>query len=220
MHRTTLLRRFEKRPYFCCANIWRRYTWSKNASLSCHIKLTQARFPGKKSSKVLFPVSIHQRAKHAMQKRIKIVKAYFVTKSIVQTKAQFRRDVPGRNAPNRLTIKRLLDKLKEMGSVQDNIKGRGGRPRPARTEKHRRASPRKSKTFSGRDLSRSSVMGSYLVIFVCLRIKYRFHNFRPMQIRLRDVPLGKPSVSESKTNLISWTSFFSVTGQNPISIVT
>jgi len=38
-----------------------------------------------------------------------------------------------------------------------------------------------------------------------LRIRYRFYNFRPMQIKLRDVPLGKPSVSELKTILISWT---------------
>ena len=41
-------------------------------------------------------------------------------KSVVQTQRQFRRDFPDRKAPARLTIKHLLDKFREMGSVQDN----------------------------------------------------------------------------------------------------
>jgi len=45
-------------------------------------------------------------------------------------------------------------------------------------------------------------------IFTGFRIRYKFYNFRPMQKRLRDVPLDKPSVIESKTILNSYTSFF------------
>jgi len=41
-----------------------------------------------------------------------------------------------------------------------------------------------------------------------------------MQIRLRDVPLGKPSISEMKTILISWTACFSVTRQMFTLVVT
>ena len=49
-----------------------------------------------------------------VQERVKIVEAYFATKSIVLTQRQFRGDFP-----SRLTVRRLLDKFKETGSVGD-----------------------------------------------------------------------------------------------------
>jgi len=41
-----------------------------------------------------------------------------------------------------------------------------------------------------------------------------------MQIKLRDVPLGKPSVNESKNIMISWTWVFSMTRQISTLVVT
>ena len=72
--------------------------------------------------------------RYSLQERIKIVEAYFATKSLIQTQRQFRRDFPGRNAPPRVTILRLLNKFREAGSVQDMNKGHSGRPRSARTD--------------------------------------------------------------------------------------
>ena len=77
-----------------------------------------------------------QAARYSVQERIKIVEACFVTKSVVQTQRQFRWDFPGKNAPARLTLKRLLDKFRQTWSVQNNIKGRSGQPRSVRTENH------------------------------------------------------------------------------------
>jgi len=71
-----------------------------------------------------------------MQERIKIAEAYFATKSVVQTQRQFRRDFAGRNTSTRLTIKRILDKFRETGSVLNNINGRSGRPHSVTTENH------------------------------------------------------------------------------------
>ena len=51
------------------------------------------------------------------------------------------------------------------------------------------------------------------------RIKYRFCNFRSMQIRLRNLPSSKPPMSDSKTILISWLSFSSVMSQIWILVV-
>jgi len=45
-------------------------------------------------------------------------------------------------------------------------------------------------------------------IFTHFHIMCRFYNFRLMRIRLRQMCLGKPSVGESKTILISWPFFF------------
>jgi len=58
-------------------------------------------------------------ARYSMQERIEISKAHFATKSFVQTQRKFRRAFPDKNVPTRLTIKRLLDKFRETGSVQD-----------------------------------------------------------------------------------------------------
>ena len=89
--------------------------------------------------------------RYTVQERGKIVEAYFATKSVVLTQRQFRRDFPGRNPPSKLTIRHLLEKFRETGSVGDKNKGHSGQPRSARTannsETVRRrleVSPRKS----------------------------------------------------------------------------
>ena len=105
--------------------------------------------------------------RYSVQEMIKIVEAYLATKSLIQTQRQFRRDFPGRNAPTRVTILRLLDKFRETGSVQDKNKGHSGRPRSARTDpnidnvrEHLARSPRKStrRLSQETDLSRTSIM--------------------------------------------------------------
>ena len=63
--------------------------------------------------------------RYTVQERLKIVEAYFATKSVVLTQRQFRRDFTGRNLPSKLTIRRLLEKFRETRSV--------GRPRSAMT---------------------------------------------------------------------------------------
>ena len=65
---------------------------------------------------------------------MKIMEAYFATKSLIHTQRQFRRDFPSRNAPTRATILHLLNKFWETGSVHDKNKGQSGRPRSARTD--------------------------------------------------------------------------------------
>jgi hypothetical protein len=71
--------------------------------------------------------------RYTVEERLKIVEAYFATKSVVLTQRQFRRDFPGRNPPSKITIRRLLETFRETGSVGDTNKGDSGRPRSART---------------------------------------------------------------------------------------
>ena len=105
--------------------------------------------------------------RYLVQEGIKIVEAYFTTKSLIQTQRQFRKDFPGRNAPIRVTILRLLNKCKETRSIQDKNKGHNGWRRSARTDpnidntrEHLAMSPRKStrRLSQETDLSRTSVM--------------------------------------------------------------
>jgi len=151
-----------------------------------------------------------QAVRYSVQDRIKVVWAYFATRAVVK----FHREMPGRNVRTRLTIKRLLDKFTQTGSVQDNIKGRSGRPRSVRTENHihtvkqclRAVSKEIRNTFAQEThLSRSLVCAECTRIYTCFRMRY---NFRPMQMRLRNVSLRKPPVSDSRTILTSWASFF------------
>jgi len=169
-----------------------------------------------------------------VQKRIKVVEAYFATKSVAQTQRHFWRDFPlsRLKRPNQChnkAIKRLLDKFRKTGSVQDSIKGRSGRLQSLGTDNHivtvrqcyEQSSKKSSRLLSQEtDLSRHSIMRIMSQDLHLFRIRYRFCNFRPLQITLRDVPLCKPSVSESKTILISWTSFSSMTRQISALVVT
>jgi len=89
-----------------------------------------------RAPKFCFLASMDQATRYSVQKRIKIVEAYFAAKAVAQRQPLFWRDIPGNNATTRLTIKRLLDKIREMGSVQNNIKVRSGCPVSFRTENH------------------------------------------------------------------------------------
>ena len=66
-----------------------------------------------------------QEARYSVHERIKIVEACFTTKLVVQTQRQYRMDFPSRNIPTKLTIKRLLAKFRETGSVRIDIMGGG-----------------------------------------------------------------------------------------------
>lgn len=70
---------------------------------------------------------------YTIQQRIKIVEAYFATKSVVQTQRQYARDFGRGDVPARRIIERLIAKFKETGSVGNNNKGHSGRPISART---------------------------------------------------------------------------------------
>ena len=54
-----------------------------------------------------------------MQQGIKIIEAYFATKSVLLTQLKCRRDFGRNNVPDRKTIQRLMAKFRETGSVAD-----------------------------------------------------------------------------------------------------
>ena len=88
--------------------------------------------------------------RYSVQERIKIVRPISQL-SHSSKHRQFCRDFPGRNAPIRVTILHLLNKVRETGVVQDKNKGHSGRLRSARTDpnidnvgEHLAMSPRKS----------------------------------------------------------------------------
>lgn len=68
-----------------------------------------------------------------IQDRTKIVELYFATNSVVCTQRTFRREFPGRHCPCARTIKRLVDKFRNTGSLVDDNKGHSGHPFSART---------------------------------------------------------------------------------------
>ena len=53
------------------------------------------------------------------QQQIKIIEAYFATKSVLLTQRQCRRDLGRINVPDRRTIQRLVTKVWQTGSVAD-----------------------------------------------------------------------------------------------------
>ena len=66
--------------------------------------------------------------RYIMQQRIKIVEAYFATKSVILTQRQYRKELDRDKVTGRKTIERLVVKFRETGSVANANKGRGGRP--------------------------------------------------------------------------------------------
>jgi len=68
-----------------------------------------------------------------VQKRINIVEDYFAAKLLVQTPRQFLGNYPGRNVLTTLVIKCLLDKFREVRSIQDS-EGHNGRTRSVKME--------------------------------------------------------------------------------------
>ena len=100
------------------------------------------------------------------QERIKIIELYFATKSTVLVQRQFRREFPGRKISNRNTIKNLVEKFRDSGSVTNNNKGHSGPPSTATTpdhvqdvRAHLEQSPRKSTRRLSQEvgISRTSV---------------------------------------------------------------
>ena len=67
------------------------------------------------------------------QDRTKIVKLYFATNSVVLAQRTFRREFPGRHCSCARTIKRLVDKFKNIGGVVDGNKGHSSQPFSARS---------------------------------------------------------------------------------------
>ena len=51
------------------------------------------------------------------QEQIKVIELYFATKSPVLVQRQFRREFPGRKIPHRNTIRALVEKLRDIGTV-------------------------------------------------------------------------------------------------------
>ena len=85
------------------------------------------------------------------QERIKIIELYFATKSPVLVQRQFRREFPGRKIPHRNTIRALVEKFRDTGTVRNNNRGHSGPPLTATNPPHVQdvrarleASPRKS----------------------------------------------------------------------------
>jgi len=82
-------------------------------------------------------------------------------------------------------------------------------------------SPTKSTRRLSQEIDlRSSVMRIMHQDLHLLPYKIQILQLQSMEIIVRDVPLGKPPVSQSKTVLISWISFFSVTRQISSLVVT
>ena len=69
--------------------------------------------------------------RYTTQQRVKIIEAYFATKTVLLTQRQCRRDFGRNNVPDRRTIQRLVAKFRETGSVTDAHKGHSGRHRSA-----------------------------------------------------------------------------------------
>ena len=69
--------------------------------------------------------------RYTTQQWIKIIEAYFATKSVLLTQQQSRRDFGRNNVHDRRTIQPLVVKFRETGSVVDAHKGHSGRNRSA-----------------------------------------------------------------------------------------
>ena len=124
-------------------------------------------------------------------------------KSVVHTQVQFWREFSGRNAPTSLTIKCLLDKSRDTENVQDNVKGHTGWSQSFRTENH---------IWLWDDV-RSSLQGNLWDVWDRSFKVFKYANNAPESspvsvqdtnfttsdwCKLRDVRLGKPSVSNAK----------------------
>lgn len=108
-----------------------------------------------------------QIVQYTTQQRIRIVEAYFATKSVVLTQRQYRRHFVRTKVPDRRTIIRLVAKFRETGSVANANKGHSGRPRSVKTPNNIQnlrdrleKSPRKSTRRLSQEvgISRSSVL--------------------------------------------------------------
>jgi len=60
--------------------------------------------------------------------RIWVTLCYHTTKNALEVVRQFKQAFPDKKPPDDKTVKRIYEKFLETGSVQDNLKGRAGRP--------------------------------------------------------------------------------------------
>ena len=67
--------------------------------------------------RVSFDTNMHPNGRFTTQQRIKIIEAYFATKSVLLTQWQYRRDFGRNDVCHRRTIQRLVAKFWETGSV-------------------------------------------------------------------------------------------------------
>ena len=84
-------------------------------------------------------------------KRTKIVEICFACNSVVLSQCRFCAEFPGKHCPCVRTIKRLVDKFRNTGNLNDDHNGQSGRPVSVRTETniqavrdHLQQSPRKA----------------------------------------------------------------------------
>ena len=78
-----------------------------------------------------FDTNMNPTGRYTTQQWIKIIEAYFATKSVLLTQQQSRRDFGRNNVHDRRTIQPLVVKFRETGSVVDAHKGHSGRNRSA-----------------------------------------------------------------------------------------
>ena len=107
---------------------------------------------------VAFQFSVH--------KRLKILECYFSTKSVVLTQREFRGKFPGRKAPCRNTITKILKKFRNSESMRNDDKAHSGRYVTVRAHanvqvvrKHLEQSPRKSTRRLPQEVSISRTTG-------------------------------------------------------------
>jgi hypothetical protein len=102
-----------------------------------------------------------------VHERTKILESYFSPKSVILTHRAFRRDFPGRKTPSRNTIRNIVEKFRNTGSVANDNKGHSGPMLSARTpanvqavRAHLEQSPRKSTRRLSQEvgISRTSVI--------------------------------------------------------------
>jgi len=137
-----------------------------------------------------FPASMDQAARCSVPERIKIEEAYFVTKSVVLNQRQFRKDFPSRKAPTRFTIQ-------VAGHVQSGQKITSWLWNNAWS--NLQENPQEVCLWiSSRKFSYAHNAPN-LDLFPC---KMQILQLLTKQIRLRDVPLCKPSVNEPMKILV------------------
>ena len=71
-----------------------------------------------------FDTNMDPTGRYTTQQRIKIIEAYFATKSVLLTQWQCRRDLGRNNIPDRSIVQRLVDKFRKIENVADAHKDR------------------------------------------------------------------------------------------------
>ena len=66
-----------------------------------------------------FDTNVDPTGRFTTQQPIKIIEAYFTTKSVLLTQRQYKRDFGRSNVPDRRTIKCLVAKIRETGSIEE-----------------------------------------------------------------------------------------------------